>query len=171
MVNPVEALLEYLGQKIIRHVRSHRPLGEFSYPTLSHCRRHLKILGYDHRQTANALYYLKKRKYIKLRKKTKPSEVAILLTLSGTIRFLKEYPLVDIRRTISPPKRNIFIVAVPESKRRIRDFLRLKLTKDGFALVARGIYSTNHPFSPHIRFFIELLNLQPYVLWGEFREK
>src|SRR3990167_5696190 len=141
MVNPVEALLEYLGQKIIRHVRSHRPLGEFSYPTLSHCRRHLKILGYDHKQTTNAICYL------------------------------KEYPLVDIRRTISPPKRNIFIVAVPESKRRIRDFLRLKLTKDGFALVARGIYSTNHPFSPHIRFFIELLNLQPYVLWGEFREK
>jgi len=170
MENPVEALLEYLGLKIIRHLGSRRPLGEFSYPTLTHCRRQLKILGYNHRQTANALYYLKKRKYIKLRKNTKSSETAILLTLLGTIHFLKEYPLVDSQRAIAPPKRNLFIVAVPESKRHVRDFLRLKLTKDGFALVARGIYSTNHPFNRHIRFFVELLNLEPYVFWGEFRE-
>ena len=171
MENPVQALLEYLSQKIIRHLVNQQPLGEYSYPTLSRCRRHLKTLGYNHRQTANALYYLKKRKYIRLRQDTKPSAAAIILTLSGTIRFLKEYPLVDSQRTILPAKRNLVIVAVPESKRQVRDFLRLKLTRDGFALVARGIYSTNHPFSPHIRFFVELLNLQSYVLWGEFREK
>lgn len=165
----IDHVIGYLGAKVMRHLSGGKDMVEFSYPRLNKCRDLLKNKGYSVRQIANAFYYLKKRKYVKMRREPQ-GRISLALTLFGAMRYLKKFPLVVLEKKLPSGTKSIIILSIPETKRALRDFLRLKLTRENFARPAKGIYVTDSRLCSHMVQFTEILDLKDYLTWGEFEQ-
>ena len=169
MKNPTTKVLILLGQKVAKHLASGDDDGDFQYPTLREIKKFLKMGGAaEGRLISNALYYLKKRKYIKILESA-GLDPKIALTVLGTRQFLKYCPLTE-KRFARRGSSNLVILSVPEEERHYRDFLRKKLLNEGFVLLNNGVYGTNQKLSPYLPFMVKILRLEKYVVWGEFRQ-
>ncbi len=153
----------------MRHLSADKNMDEFTYPSVIVCRALLKNKGYSKRQIANAYYYLKKRKYIKLRQDI-AGRTTIALTLLGAMRYLKKFPLTAQDKKLPRGTKSIIILNIPETRRSLRDFLRHKLSRDKFAHPARGLYISDFQLCTHMAQFAEVLKLKNYLIWGEFKE-
>jgi hypothetical protein len=161
-------LLTFLGQKVVRHLASSGNDGASPYPALVEVKKFLKTTdNRDGRSVSNTLYYLKKRKYIKIISTENNKKVA--LTMLGARQFL-QYCLLTENKTLKTGSSGLVILSVPEAERHYRDFLRNKLLDEGFVLLNNGVYSTSRKFSLYLPFLVRILGLEKYVIWGEFKQ-
>jgi len=166
MKNISTSILIFLGEKIAKNYLSQNNV--FAYPTFREIR---KILGKhckDPRQVVNAIYYLKARKYIKI-KKVKNVRYVYLTTL-GAIQFVKISSLF-LDKKLTDGKKSIVIISIPQKKRKSRDFIIRKLKSEKVQKITKSIYLSNYQFSPNFYLLVRLFQLENYLVLGDFQEQ
>ena len=156
-------VLKFLGERVVSYLSASRASSDFQYPSLLALKSYLSKSGLGGREIANALYYLRQRKYIKT------EGGVLILTALGMVQFLKQCELLTDRGH-PRGRQTIIIVTTPEKERRWRDFLRYKLSQEEFILVSRGVYMSPYKLSRYFSFAVRLFNMAPYVKWGVLEE-
>jgi len=119
---------------------------------------------YGTAQLSQALYYLKKRKIIKV-KKMNNGETRIELTEKGHKRKI-QYDLeqLKIRAEASWDGRwRMLMFDIPERKKTAREALREKLKSQGFIQFQRSVWLYPYPCQDEIDFITEYFSVAEYV--------
>ena len=118
---------------------------------------------FEARNISQALYRLKKRRIIKIRKKG--NKVTILLTEKGRLKKLA----YDIEK-IEIPKSQVWdrqwrflVFDVPESKREARDAFRRKLRNMGLVQFQQSVWIYPYPCEGEIGFLAEFLKVSRFM--------
>lgn len=157
-------ILIALGTSVVKQLSNKKGQG-FSYLSIKGLRNALYKKGYNQREVANSLYYLKLRKYINT-DGGRDSQVA--LTTKGAIQYCK-YCSLSSDKKLAEGYISIVVLEIPEQKRDLRDFLRRRLIESGFELFGRGVYTsrTLSINSENLAFVLRLFALEKVVLWGQ----
>ena len=119
---------------------------------------------YNSQQLSQAIYYLKKRKFIKI-EKLDSGEIRIKLTERGRRRKM-QYDLerMQIPRQVSwDGKWRMLMFDIPESQRNLRGNLTDKLKRLGFAQFQKSVWLYPYPCENEIDFITEYFSIAEYV--------
>jgi len=119
---------------------------------------------YETRQLSQTLYYLKKRKLIKI-KELNNGEIKIELTEKGHKRKL-QYDFENLKIKDGGEwdgKWRILMFDIPEQKRPARESLRDKLKKLGFVQFQRSVWLYPYPCENEIDFITEYYSIAKYA--------
>ena len=119
---------------------------------------------YKTAELSRALYYLKKRKIIKV-KKMSSGETCIELTEKGERRKI-QYDLERLRISSEGPwdkKWRILMFDIPESKKAAREALRNKLKDMGFIQFQRSVWLDPYSCKDEIDFITEYFSIAEYA--------
>lgn len=119
---------------------------------------------YETTQLSQSLYYLKKRKMIKV-KKLNNGETRIELTERGRKRKMQyDFENLKIKNVESwDGKWRIIMFDIPEEKRQARDSLRHKLANLGFEQFQRSVWIYPYPCQDEIDFVSEYYKIGEYI--------
>ena len=126
-------------------------------------RQQKKGKQYEATQLSQALYYLKKRKVIKVREVN--GKTVIKLTEKGNRRKL-EYDIEHLRISNDVPwdgKWRMVMFDIPEDKKVAREALRRKLKDLGFAQFQKSVWLYPYPCEEEIDFVTEFFSIAMYV--------
>ncbi|MFA6136434.1 MAG: hypothetical protein WC705_03740 [Candidatus Paceibacterota bacterium] len=146
MSSPVGA--QRLIREIIRYV--------------SNKQSHLKI-PFKTTQLSQAIYYLKKRKLIRIYNKN--GKTSIVLTEKGEKKKLEyDLELISIpKQKIWDEKWRIVMFDIPEKNKSQREYFRDKLKEIGFLQFQESVWIYPYPCKDEINFISESLYISPYI--------
>jgi DNA-binding transcriptional regulator PaaX len=167
MINASQKILITIGEQVVRHWRKGKERAEYRYPSQGELRELLIKMKFTARQSNNALHYLYRRGYLLKITAPKEDKSIIKLTAKGAMQFLKYCPLVTNEK-LGEGDLSIVVLEIPEASRQIRDFLRHRLTDNGFRALSGGVYVCDRVVHDNFAFLIYLYKLKERVSWGRF---
>jgi len=157
-------ILTIIGERVVKHLQT-KDKSQFKYPSLESIKAQLRVQGIDATSIINALYYLRRRKYIKHTRQNHTT--TIVLTAKGAIQYVKFCPLL-LPSTHKKGCQSMVIIRVSEKNRSTRDFLRRRLLQAGFSHQGQGIYVSPRKISANLDLLVKLFALEVQLLAGEF---
>jgi DNA-binding transcriptional regulator PaaX len=138
-------------------------LKELNKYILDRDERDKKIKSFKTTQLSQALYLLKKRKIINVRKSG--GKTIVELTERGKKRKL-QYDLDNLiipKREKWDKKWRFLMFDIPESKKSAREALREKLKKLGFFQFQKSVWIYPYPCAEEVDFVSEVFAIAPYI--------
>lgn len=167
MSNASQRILITVGEQVVRHWRKGKEKEDYRYPNQGELRSLLTKQRFTSRQGNNALHYLYRRGYLIKIDAPRDDKSIIKLTAKGAMQFLKYCPLITDEK-LRDGDLSIVVLEIPESSRQIRDFLRHRLTDNGFKALSGGVYVCDRAIHDNFAFLIFLYKLKDRVTWGRF---
>ena len=164
MINISKDILNMLGESVVKYWSSENKK-DFKYIKIDEIKKGKYTTSNEKRDINNALQYLKRRKYITI-KKTENSKL-VILTAKGAEQYTKYCNLVGAKR--KGHNLTLVVLEIPEKKRELRDFVRRRLQENGFLLSGRGVYLSTHKINNNFKFMIHLFGLEKNIMWGEYK--
>lgn len=98
-----------------------------------------------------------------IEKVEKDGEIYLRLTSQGQKKIERDFPLLDLQRSVWDRKWRLVIFDIQEIDRLSRDRLRGKLKELGFGMLQKSVFITPHDVLEDFSEFIHSLNLDEYV--------